>query len=155
MEAVPPGQIDLPVTFSDEGNFRKETLTFEVVSSSGTYHTILGRPAYAKFMAVPHYTYLKLKMPRPKRVITVDTKFQHAYECDTECFQLTEALIRSEKMVARTSVVNPDNDVTMVESTYVISTLKRNESFYVPIRKDNLVSPLQPQGVFLPPKNPL
>jgi hypothetical protein len=30
---------------------------------SGTYHAILGRPAYAKFMVVPNYTYLKLKIP--------------------------------------------------------------------------------------------
>jgi hypothetical protein len=26
------------------------------------YHAILGRPAYAIFMAVPYYAYLKLKM---------------------------------------------------------------------------------------------
>jgi hypothetical protein len=53
MEAVPLGQIDLPVTFSDKGNFRKETLTFEVAGFPGTYHAILGRPAYAKFIEVP------------------------------------------------------------------------------------------------------
>jgi hypothetical protein len=29
---------------------------------SGTYHAILGRPAYAKFMAVPNHMYLKLKI---------------------------------------------------------------------------------------------
>jgi hypothetical protein len=80
MEAVLLGQIDLPITFGTEGNFRKETLTFEVVGFLGTYHTILSRPAYAKFMAVPNYTYFKLKMPEPKGVITIDTKFQHAYK---------------------------------------------------------------------------
>jgi hypothetical protein len=75
MEVVPLGQIDLPATFSDKGNFQKETLTFEVVVFSGTDHAILGRPVYTKFMAVPNYTYLKLKMPGSKRVITVDTNF--------------------------------------------------------------------------------
>jgi hypothetical protein len=30
-----------------------------------------GRPCYAKFMVVPNYTYLKLKMPGPNGVITV------------------------------------------------------------------------------------
>ena len=44
-------------------NFRKEVLTFEVVGFRGSYHAILGRPCYAKFMAIPNYTYLKLKMP--------------------------------------------------------------------------------------------
>jgi hypothetical protein len=57
MEALPIGQIDLLVTFRDLRNFCTETLTFEVVGFSGTYHAILGRPAYVKFMAVPNYTY--------------------------------------------------------------------------------------------------
>jgi hypothetical protein len=71
IEVLPLGQIDLPVTFGDVRNFRTETLTFEVVGFSGTYHAILGRPAYAKFMAVPNYTYLKLKLPGPRGIITV------------------------------------------------------------------------------------
>ena len=71
MKAYPVGNIDLPVTFGNKTNFRTETLTFEVVDWKGAYHAILGRPAYAKFMAVPNYTYLKLKLPGPNGVITV------------------------------------------------------------------------------------
>jgi hypothetical protein len=71
IEALPLGQIDLPVAFGDVRNFRTETLTFEVVGFPGTYHAILGRSAYAKFMAVPNYMYLKLKIPRPRDIITV------------------------------------------------------------------------------------
>jgi hypothetical protein len=48
-------------------------------------------------MAVPNYIYLKLKMLGPKGVITIDTKFQHAYECDIECFQFAKALIMVER----------------------------------------------------------
>ena len=44
----------------------------------GTYHAILGHPCYAKFVAVPNYTYLKLKLPDPDGVITIGTSFQHA-----------------------------------------------------------------------------
>jgi hypothetical protein len=40
--ATPLGQIDLPVCFETPSNFRRETLTFEVVGFHGTYHTILG-----------------------------------------------------------------------------------------------------------------
>jgi hypothetical protein len=58
----PLGQIDLPVWFGTPSNYRKEMLTFEVVGFRGAYHAILGRPCYAKFMAVPNYTYLKMKM---------------------------------------------------------------------------------------------
>jgi hypothetical protein len=59
---LPPEQIDLPVTFGDPSNFRKETLTFKVVGFCDTYHAVLGRPWYAQFMAILNYTYLKLKM---------------------------------------------------------------------------------------------
>ena len=38
-------------------------------------------------MAVPNYTYLKLKMPGPKGVITIGSSFEHAYECDVECVE--------------------------------------------------------------------
>jgi hypothetical protein len=87
---LPLGQIDLPVCFGTASNFRKETLTFEVVGFRGTYHAVLGRPCYAKFMAIPNYTYLKLKMPGPKGVITVGPTYLHAYECDVECVEYAE-----------------------------------------------------------------
>jgi hypothetical protein len=38
-------------------------LEFEVVNWESQNHAILERPAYTKFMVVPHYAYLKLKMP--------------------------------------------------------------------------------------------
>jgi hypothetical protein len=50
----PLGQLDLPVCFETPSNFRRETLTFEMVGFRGTYHTVLGRPCYAKFMVVPN-----------------------------------------------------------------------------------------------------
>jgi hypothetical protein len=86
MEALPIGNIDMPIMFGDVRSFRTETLTLEVVGFSGTYHVILGRPAYTKFMAVQNYTYLKLKIPSPKGVITVGPTYQRAYECNAECF---------------------------------------------------------------------
>jgi hypothetical protein len=98
--AEPVGRIDLPVCFRTPANFRKETLTFEVVSFHGTYHAILGRPCYAKFMAVPNYTYLNLKMPGPKGVITVGPSYEHAYECDVECVEHGEAILESATLAA-------------------------------------------------------
>jgi hypothetical protein len=88
----PLGQIDLPVWFGTPGNFRKETLTFEVVRFRGTYHAILGQPCYAKFMAVPNYMYLKMKMSGPKGVITVGSSIEHAFDCDVECVEHADAL---------------------------------------------------------------
>jgi hypothetical protein len=48
------------------------------------YHAILGRPAFAKFMAVPHYAYLTLKIPGPKGTITVQGSFEVSNTCDKE-----------------------------------------------------------------------
>jgi hypothetical protein len=97
---LPLGQLDLPVCFGTPSNFRKETLTFEVVGFRGTYHAVLGRQCYAKFMVVPNYTYLKLKMPGPNGVITVGSTYRHAYECDVECVEYAEALTESEALIA-------------------------------------------------------
>ncbi|XP_066395763.1 uncharacterized protein [Miscanthus floridulus] len=78
-QAVPLRQIDLLISFGDPTNYRTEALTFKVVWFHGTYHAILGRPCYAKFMAIPNYTYLKIKMPGLCGVITIGTSFQHDY----------------------------------------------------------------------------
>jgi hypothetical protein len=84
-----------------------------VVGFRGTYHAILGRPCYAKFMAVPNYTYLKMKMPRPNGVITVASSIEHAFDCDVECAEHGEALALDEALVANMEkMVNGDLDST-------------------------------------------
>ena len=60
-------------------------------------------------MAVPNYTYLKLKMPRPKGIITVNTTSQHAYQCDVECIEQAEAL--AESLAILTGLGDCDQDV--------------------------------------------
>jgi hypothetical protein len=68
--AIPLGSVVLPVTFGESrDNYRTEYVKFKVVDFKTSYHVILGRPAIAKFMAVPHYTYLVLKMPSPAGVL--------------------------------------------------------------------------------------
>ncbi|XP_066323168.1 uncharacterized protein [Miscanthus floridulus] len=64
----------------------------------GTFHAILGRPCYAKFMAVPNYTYLKLKMLGPCGVITIGTSFRRAYECEVKCCGHASAIVTSEEL---------------------------------------------------------
>ena len=97
---MPLGQINLPITFRNPTNYRLETLTFEVVGFHGTYHAILGRPWYAKFMVVLNYTYLKLKMSGPCGVITIGTSFQHAYECEVECCEHATTIVASKELAA-------------------------------------------------------
>jgi hypothetical protein len=97
---LPLGQLNLPVCFGTPSNFRRETLTFEVVGFRGTYHAVLGRPCYAKFMVVPNYTYLNLKMLGPNGTITVGSTYRHTYECDVECVEYAEAIAESEALIA-------------------------------------------------------
>ncbi|KAK1616825.1 hypothetical protein QYE76_022342 [Lolium multiflorum] len=82
-------------------NFRKEKIEFEVVNWESQYHDILGRPAYAKFMAVPHYAYLKLKMPGNKGTnITVHGSFSHSDSCDRD-FQRIAAKFGSKQEIIK------------------------------------------------------
>jgi hypothetical protein len=54
------------------------------------YHAILGRSAFAKFMAVPHYAYLTLKIPGPKGTIMVQGGFEVSNTCDKEFNRLAQ-----------------------------------------------------------------
>ena len=87
---LPLGTLQLQVVFGEPGNFRSEKVDFEVVDWKSQYHAILGRPTFARFMAVPHYAYLQLKMPGPKGVITVKGNFQKSDSCDREFSKISE-----------------------------------------------------------------
>ena len=51
-------------------------------------------------MAVPNYTYLKLKMTVLGGVITVGTSFQRTYECEVECCDHAAAIVASAELAA-------------------------------------------------------
>jgi hypothetical protein len=74
----PLGHIYMSITFRTPENYRTEFLRFEVANFDYGYNAIIGRPRLAKFMAIPHYTYLILKMPGPQGIITVRADFQGA-----------------------------------------------------------------------------
>jgi hypothetical protein len=61
----------LPVTISTKENFYTEYLTFEVADFRSSYHAILCQLMLAKFMAIPHHTYLIMKRPAPNRILFV------------------------------------------------------------------------------------
>ena len=84
----PLGKISLDVIYGDRDNFGRENLDFEVVDWQSQYHAILGRPAFSRFMVVPHYAYLKLKMPGPAGVITISGRFIKSYRCDKDFHQI-------------------------------------------------------------------
>jgi hypothetical protein len=62
-------------------------MKFEVADFDSSYHAILGRPALAKFMAVPHHVYLLLKMPCKTGVLTLCGDLKKLYDCDPEAIE--------------------------------------------------------------------
>src|SRR5512142_3069423 len=86
----PLGKITLPVTFDQANNFRTEQITFDVAKFDTAYNAIIGRTALAKFMAVSHYVYQVLKMPRPKGTITIQGNAKLAVQCDKRSLDMVE-----------------------------------------------------------------
>jgi hypothetical protein len=68
---IPLGRIDLDVCFGTQKNFRREKMEFEVMDWPSQYHAVLGQPVFSRFMEIPHYTCLVLKMLGPNSTITV------------------------------------------------------------------------------------
>jgi hypothetical protein len=96
--ATPISQIVLPMTFKTRQNFRMEIIQFEVANFETAYNSFLGRPALSKFMAVPHYTYLVLKMPGPCGVISIRGDVKQAFDYDRESCEIADRLIASAEL---------------------------------------------------------
>jgi hypothetical protein len=90
--AYPIGRVCLPVTFGTEENFRTEYLTFEVTDFRSSYHAIFGRPMLAKFMAIPHHTYLIMKMPVPNGILSIVGDIMVSYNCESATVELSKDL---------------------------------------------------------------
>jgi hypothetical protein len=69
-----------------------------VADFEGTYHAILGRPTLTRFMVVPHYSYLVLKMPTEQGILTLRGNVYTAYTCEEESFKVVEATDLSIRM---------------------------------------------------------
>ena len=76
LDACCMGSITLEVIFRSPDSHRTEELLFDIVPfhiapfQSG-YQALLGREAFARFNAIPHYASLTLKMPGPRGIISV------------------------------------------------------------------------------------
>ena len=94
------GEITLLVQFGLASNFHVEHINFYVTDFNTAYHAILGRPTLAKFMAIPHYAYLVLKMPLPAGVLALWANLSIAYAYKTESLALTDATTSPSRWLA-------------------------------------------------------
>lgn len=67
----PLGHTSPPMKFGTSNNYHTEFLRFELARFNYAYNAIIGRPGLAKFMVVPHYSYMMLKMSGMQGIITV------------------------------------------------------------------------------------
>jgi hypothetical protein len=65
-----------------------------------TYNAILGRLALAKFMAIPHYSYLVLKMSVPEGILSLQANLAVTYACERESLTLAKVIDLSAHMEA-------------------------------------------------------
>jgi hypothetical protein len=93
--ATPVGQIFLPVTFGTRENFHTENKKFVVANFQTAYIAFLGRLTLSKFMAIPHYAYLVLKMPGPRGIISIRGDVNQAFDCDRESCETADKLLAS------------------------------------------------------------
>ena len=70
------GSLPLEVVFGSSDNFRREKLVFHIAPFKSSYQALLGREAFARFNAIPHYASLTLKMPGPRGIISLKGNFE-------------------------------------------------------------------------------
>jgi hypothetical protein len=85
--ATPLGSVVLLVTFGTKDNYRTDYIKLEVADFDSSYHAILGRSALAKFMAMPHFADLLLKMPGKTGILTLRGDLKKSYDCDHEAIK--------------------------------------------------------------------
>ena len=149
----PLGEITLPVQFGTATNYRVEHINFYVADFDTAYHAILGRPALAKFMVIPHYAYLVLKMPSPIGVLSLQANLSVAYAYETESLALAEATdlsIQMASVVAEAKSV-PAKDMEILELEPPRASTKSKEVKVVSLDLDN-PSKTMKIGAHLEPK---
>ncbi|XP_073360291.1 uncharacterized protein [Aegilops tauschii subsp. strangulata] len=117
LSCSPIGQIWLDVLFGPSDHFRRESLWFEEVDLYSAYHALLGRPALAKFMAVPNYTYVKMKLPGPKGLITISGDYRKSLECAQAGAKLADSLVIAEERRQLDRIVALANETPAVSAS--------------------------------------
>ena len=103
----PLGQITLPVWFGTADHFRTKYMNFFMADFDTTYHAILGQQALTKFMVMPHYVYLVLKISMEQGILTLLANVSAAYDCEREGLTIAKEIDLSARMQA--CVVDSNN----------------------------------------------
>jgi hypothetical protein len=118
--SIPLGSVVLLVNFGEtRENYRTEYIKFEVADFKTSYHAILSILAIAKFVVVPHYTYLVLKMPSPAEELVLLGDLKFSYDCVIGAVELAATnqvpmeIFAASKKLALTELEIPDKTDTV------------------------------------------
>jgi hypothetical protein len=92
-----------------------------------SYHAILGRPALAKFMAIPHYPYLLLKMPGPHRILSLRGNLKRPFNCDIQAIQIAakaQAADDREEIATVAAQMNPEELEILAKKPCILAPQK-------------------------------
>jgi hypothetical protein len=139
--------IYLSVTFRTLEHYRIEFLRFKVARFDCGYNAINGRLGLAKFMAIPHYPYMILKMLGPQGIIIVRADFQGAAECFRGAIQTALTAGPSTALPAQTnarleeeSLTIPSNEAQAMTSIRPTEETKRINLGFSNERKTTIIS---------------
>ena len=107
----------LEVVYGSLNNFRSEELIFDIVPFHSGYHALLGRTAFAQFNVVPYYAYLKLKMPGPRGVITVNGNTERSLRSEEHTVALAAEIQSSLLRQSLNSAMKTPDTVKRVRTT--------------------------------------
>jgi hypothetical protein len=79
----------------DQEELSHEYAQFEVADFEIAYNTFLGRHTLTKFMVIPRYAYLVMKMSDPSGVISINVDVKQAYNYDRESCGMKDGLLAS------------------------------------------------------------
>jgi hypothetical protein len=139
--------IYLSVTFGTLENYITEFLRFEVARFDCGYNAIIERPGLEKFMAIPHYAYMILKMSGPHGIITVHAEFQGVVECFRGAIQTALTVgppvalpTQANDRLEDENLTIPSNEAQAVTSMRPIQETKRINLGFSNERKTSIIS---------------
>jgi hypothetical protein len=103
------------------------------------YNAFLGKPTLTKFMVIPHYAYLVLKMSGPNGVTSIKGDVKRAYNCDRESCEMANMLLASTELqdLKKVLTVSHPNPIMPEAKTSKVSIqLKDNLSKTIPLSPD-------------------
>jgi hypothetical protein len=104
-------------------NYRTKHIQFEVADFEIAYNAFLGRLVLAKFMVIPHYTYLVLKISDSNGLISIKGDVKQSCDYDQESCEMVDALLASIELqnLKKAMTESPPNQVMPESKTSKLS----------------------------------